>query len=151
MNLIQALVNAIRLPRAPQQDPVHGGILIIFRPLRQRAVPGAKQSHSTRCSTSRRCSGLLDLFSGGGLSRFSVVAMGNEPLHQRHDHHAADEVISERIKEIQKEGETGRRRIQRWSRYLTVRARRGPGLTASRFSSRTPTLRSSRCSIGSSS
>src|SRR5690349_2379915 len=29
-------------------------------------------------------------------------------------------VISERIKEIQKEGEMGRRRIQRWSRYLTV-------------------------------
>jgi preprotein translocase subunit SecY len=29
-------------------------------------------------------------------------------------------VISERIKEIQKEGEQGRRRIQRWSRWLTV-------------------------------
>src|SRR5206468_6453579 len=29
-------------------------------------------------------------------------------------------VSSERIKEIQKEGEMGRRRIQRWSRWLTV-------------------------------
>src|SRR5438132_14045075 len=28
--------------------------------------------------------------------------------------------IAEHIKEIQKEGEMGRRRIQRWSRYLTV-------------------------------
>src|SRR5207302_1701300 len=64
--------------------------------------------------------GLLDLFSGGGLSRFSVVAMGMNPYINATIIMRLMTVISERIKEIQKEGEMGRRRIQRWSRYLTV-------------------------------
>src|SRR5207237_8240429 len=64
--------------------------------------------------------GLLDLFSGGGLSRFSIVAMGMNPYINATIIMQLMTVISERIKEIQKEGEMGRRRIQRWSRYLTV-------------------------------
>ncbi len=120
MNLIQALVNAIRLPELRNKILFTGGILIIFRLFANVAVPGAKQSALNTLFNQQALLGLLDLFSGGGLSRFSVVAMGMNPYINATIIMQLMTVISERIKEIQKEGETGRRRIQRWSRYLTV-------------------------------
>src|SRR6266581_9633868 len=120
MNLIQALVNAIRLPELRNKILFTGGILIIFRLFANVAVPGAKQSALNTLFNQQALLGLLDLFSGGGLSRFSVVAMGMNPYINATIIMQLMTVISERIKEIQKEGEMGRRRIQRWSRYLTV-------------------------------
>src|SRR3989442_12626855 len=120
MNLIEALVNAIRLPELRNKLLFTGGILIIFRLFSNVAVPGAKQEALHLLFNSQALLGLLDLFSGGGLSRFSVVAMGMNPYINATIIMQLMTVISERIKEIQKEGEAGRRRIHRWSRYLTV-------------------------------
>src|SRR5256885_12041293 len=120
MNLIQALVNAIRLPELRNKILFTGGILIIFRLFANVAVPGAKQSALNTLFNQQALLGLLDLFSGGGLSRFSVVAMGMNPYINATIIMQLMTVISERIKEIQKEGEMGRRRIQRWSRYLKI-------------------------------
>src|SRR5258705_10583868 len=120
MNLLEALVNAIRLPELRNKLLFTGGILIIFRLFANVSVPGATQSALAALFNQQALLGLLDLFSGGGLSRFSVVAMGMNPYINATIIMQLMTVISERIKEIQKEGEAGRRRIQRWSRYLTV-------------------------------
>ena len=120
MNLLEALINAIRLPELRNKILFTGGILIAFRLFANIATPGAKQSALSLLFNQQALLGLLDLFSGGGLSRFSVVAMGMNPYINATIIMQLMTVISERIKEIQKEGEMGRRRIQRWSRYLTV-------------------------------
>src|SRR5216684_169459 len=90
MNLLAAMADAVRLPEL------------------------------RKLFNSQALLGLLNLFSGGGLSRFSVVAMGLNPFINATIIMQLMTVISERIKEISKDGEAGRRRIQRWSRYLTV-------------------------------
>jgi preprotein translocase subunit SecY len=120
MNLLEALVNAIRLPELRNKLLFTGGILVVFRLFANVAVPGASQSALANLFNSQALLGLLDLFSGGGLSRFSVVAMGMNPYINATIIMQLMTVISERIKEISKEGEAGRRRITRWSRYLTV-------------------------------
>ncbi len=120
MNFLEALVNAIRLPELRNKILFTGGILIVFRLFANIAVPGASQSALGNLFNTQALLGLLDLFSGGGLSRFSVVAMGMNPYINATIIMQLMTVISERIKEISKEGEMGRRRIQRWSRYLTV-------------------------------
>jgi preprotein translocase subunit SecY len=120
MNLLEALVNAIRLPELRNKLLFTGGILVAFRLFANVAIPGASQSALTQLFNSQALLGLLDLFSGGGLSRFSIVAMGMNPYINATIIMQLMTVISERIKEISKEGEMGRRRIQRWSRYLTV-------------------------------
>jgi len=120
MNLIEALVNAIRLPELRNKLLFTGGILVMFRLFANVAVPGASQSALANLFNSQALLGLLDLFSGGGLSRFSIVAMGMNPYINATIIMQLMTVISERIKEISKEGEAGRRRITRWSRYLTV-------------------------------
>jgi preprotein translocase subunit SecY len=120
MNLIEALVNAVRLPELRNKLLFTGGILVTFRLFANVAVPGASQSALAHLFNNQALLGLLDLFSGGGLSRFSVVAMGMNPYINATIIMQLMTVISERIKEISKEGEAGRRRITRWSRYLTV-------------------------------
>src|ERR1700676_1477803 len=120
MNLLEALVNAIRLPELRNKILFTGGILVVFRLFANVAVPGASQSALASLFNNQALLGLLDLFSGGGLSRFSVVAMGMNPYINATIIMQLMTVISERIKEISKEGEMGRRRITRWSRYLTV-------------------------------
>src|SRR6476646_1319951 len=120
MNLIEALINAIRLPELRNKILFTCGILIIFRLFANIALPQAKASALAVLFNQQALLGLLDLFSGGGLSRFSVVAMGMNPYINATIIMQLMTVISERIKEISKEGEAGRRRITRWSRYLTV-------------------------------
>jgi preprotein translocase subunit SecY len=120
VNLLEALINAIRLPELRNKILFTGGILVIFRLFANVAVPGASQAALSQLFNSQALLGLLDLFSGGGLSRFSVVAMGMNPYINATIIMQLMTVISERIKEISKEGEAGRRRITRWSRYLTV-------------------------------
>jgi len=120
MNLLEALINAIRLPELRNKILFTGGILIIFRLFANVTIPLASQGALANLFNNQALLGLLDLFSGGGLSRFSVVAMGMNPYINATIIMQLMTVISERIKEIQKEGEQGRRRIQRWSRWLTV-------------------------------
>src|SRR5260221_1239702 len=120
MTLLEALVNAIRLPELRNKILFTGGILVVFRLFANVAVPGASQAALAQLFNSQALLGLLDLFSGGGLSRFSIVAMGMNPYINATIIMQLMTEISERIKEISKEGEQGRRRIQRWSRWLTV-------------------------------
>src|SRR6476661_6753985 len=120
MNLLEALINAIRLPELRNKILFTGGILVAFRLFANVTIPNAQQSALALLFNQQALLGLLDLFSGGGLSRFSVVAMGMNPYINATIIMQLMTVISERIKEISKEGEMGRRRIQRWSRYLTV-------------------------------
>ncbi len=91
------------------------------RPRRRRSRrPDASLKALDQLFNSQALLGLLDLFSGGGLSTFSVVAMGVNPYINASIIMQLMTVISERVKEISKEGEQGRRRITRWTRYLTV-------------------------------
>src|SRR6266508_1981327 len=120
MILLEALINAIRLPELRNKILFTCGILVTFRRFSNVTIPLASQGALANLFTNQALLGRLDLLSGGGLSRFSVVAMGMNPYINATIIMQLMTVISERIKEIQKEGEMGRRKIQRWSRYLTV-------------------------------
>src|SRR5436305_7205242 len=120
MNLLEALINAIRLPELRNKILFTCGILVIFRLFANVTIPLASQGALANLFNNQALLGLLDLFSGGGLSRFSIVAMGMNPYINATIIMQLMTVTAEPIKEIQKEGEMGRRRIQRWSRYLTV-------------------------------
>jgi len=141
VNLLQAVYNALRLPELRNKLLFTAGMLIVFRLFANIAVPGANSSALQTLFNSTALLGLLDLFSGGGLSQFSVVAMGMNPYINASIIMQLMTVVSERIKDISKEGEMGRRRITRYTRYLTVALAAGQayGLTVL-FQNSTPNV-----------
>ena len=120
MNLLEAVYNALRLPELRNKLLFTAGLLIVFRLFANISIPGASPQALAALFGKTPLLGLLDLFSGGGLSTFSVVAMGVNPYINASIIMQLMTVVSERVKEISKEGEIGRRRITRWTRYLTV-------------------------------
>jgi preprotein translocase subunit SecY len=64
--------------------------------------------------------GLLSLFSGGALSRFSVFALGIMPYITASIILQLLTVVIPRLEQLQKEGESGYARINQYTRYLTV-------------------------------
>src|SRR5579859_5185866 len=120
MNFLEALYNAVRLPELRNKLLFTGFLLIVFRLFANVSIPGASAAALQSLFGKTALLGLLDLFSGGGLSTFSIVAMGLNPYINATIIMQLMTVVSTRIEEISKEGELGRRRITRWSRYLTV-------------------------------
>src|SRR5947209_17763901 len=120
MNLIEALYNALRLPELRNKILFTGGLLIAFRLFANITIPGANAAALQQLFNSQALLGLLDLFSGGGLSNFSVVAMGVNPYINASIIMQLMTVVSTRLKELSKEGEQGRKKITRYTRWLTV-------------------------------
>ncbi len=64
--------------------------------------------------------GLLNLFSGGALEQFSVFALGIIPYITASIIMQLLTVVIPRLQRLQEEGESGRKVITQWTRYMTV-------------------------------
>ncbi|MFN2487979.1 MAG: preprotein translocase subunit SecY, partial [Acidimicrobiia bacterium] len=64
--------------------------------------------------------GLLNLFSGGALEQFSVLSLGILPYITATIIMQLLTVVIPRLQALQEEGESGRKTITQWTRYLTV-------------------------------
>ncbi|HUZ84948.1 MAG TPA: preprotein translocase subunit SecY [Gaiellales bacterium] len=64
--------------------------------------------------------GLLNLFSGGGLSRIAIFALGIMPYITASIILQLLQVVVPSLEKLQKEGEVGQARITQYTRYLTV-------------------------------
>ncbi len=63
---------------------------------------------------------MFNMFSGGALERFSVFAIGIMPYISASIIMQMLSYVEPKLKELRKEGEAGRRKITRWTRYGTV-------------------------------
>ncbi len=120
MNLLQALGQAIRIPELRRKLLFTLALLLAFRILASISVPGANAQKLQDLFASNSLLGLLNLFSGGGLSTFSIAAMGMNPYINATIIMQLMTVVSLRLKEMSKEGEQGRKKITRYTRWLTV-------------------------------
>jgi preprotein translocase subunit SecY len=97
------------------------GALVVFRALAVIPIPSIDQSALASFFSNNEFLGLLNVFSGGGLSSLSIVMLGVGPYITASIIMQLLTVMSPRLKEIyQEEGEVGRRKFSQWSRMLTV-------------------------------
>lgn len=97
------------------------GGLVLFTVLRAIPIPGVDVQGLSRFLESQQFFGLLDIFSGGGLSNFSIVMLGVGPFITASIIMQLMTVMSPRVKSLyHEEGEAGRRRFIQYSRTLTV-------------------------------
>src|SRR3954462_13156378 len=98
------------------------GALILFRLLSFVPVPGIDPV-AMNALYQTQSGGILDVFntfSGGALSRFSIVALGVMPYITASIVVQLGGSLYEPWKALKKEGETGRKKMNQYTRYLTV-------------------------------
>ena len=98
------------------------GALILFRLLSFVPVPGIDPV-AMNALYQTQSGGILDVFntfSGGALSRFSIVALGVMPYITASIVIQLGGTLYEPWKALKKEGETGRKKMNQYTRYLTV-------------------------------
>jgi preprotein translocase subunit SecY len=120
VNLLEALGQAIRIPELRRKLLFTLGLLAVFRILAAIAIPGTNPKALNDLFSGNTLLGLLNLFSGGGLQRFTLVALGLNPYINATIIMQLMTVVSVRLKELSKEGEIGRKKITRYTRWLTV-------------------------------
>lgn len=97
------------------------GALVIFRILATIPIPGVDIVRLEQFFSNNQFLGLLNIFSGGGLSNLSIVMLGVGPFITASIIMQLMTVLSPKIKAMyQEEGEAGRIKFTQYSRYITV-------------------------------
>ena len=118
--MFDSLLNAFRAPDIRRRLLYVLGILIVFRFLAHVPVPGVDQAQLATYLQSNALFGVLDLLSGGGLSSFSVVALGVNPYINASIIMQLMTGVVPSLQSLQREGEYGRNKINQYTRYLAV-------------------------------
>lgn len=96
-------------------------LLVVFRLVANIPVPGVDQDQLRNFFQSNQFFGLLNLFSGGGLSSISIVMLGVGPYITASIIMQLMTMIVPRLEQIYKEeGEVGRQKFNQWTRWITV-------------------------------
>lgn len=96
-------------------------ILAITRLLSTIPIPGVDKAALADALSNNTLLGFLNIFSGGGLSSFSIVMLGVGPYITASIIMQVLTVLIPRLKELyQEEGEIGRRKFSQYSRILTI-------------------------------
>ena len=118
--MFESLLNAFRAPDIRRRLLYVLGILIVFRFLAHVPVPGVNQDALQQYLQSTPLFSVLDLLSGGGLSSFSVVALGVNPYINASIIMQLMTGVIPSLQNLQREGEYGRNKINQYTRYLAV-------------------------------
>lgn len=118
---------------SPQQLAKSGGLselkqrllfvliaIVVFRLGSFVPVPGVNAEALQQILNSDTIFSLFNVFSGGAMERASVLALGIMPYISASIIMQILSYVDPRLKEIKKEGESGRRKINQYTRYLTV-------------------------------
>ena len=118
--MFDSLLQAFRAPDIRRRILFVAFILIVFRFLAHVPVPGVDRAQLAAFFESNPLFGLLDLFSGGGLSTFSVVGLGLNPYINASIIMQLMTGVVPRLQALSREGEYGRNKINQYTRYLSV-------------------------------
>ncbi|MCJ7522323.1 MAG: preprotein translocase subunit SecY [Dehalococcoidia bacterium] len=118
--LLQAAVDAFRLPDLRRKLLFTIAILIIFRFIAHVPVPGADQDALKELFQSNALLGMMDLFSGGAMRYLSIAAMGVYPYITSSIIMQLLTPIIPRFQALSQEGEEGRRKLNQYTHWLMV-------------------------------
>jgi preprotein translocase subunit SecY len=118
--MLQAVINAFKIPDLRAKILFTLGILVVFRIVAHIPVPGVNQERLRELFQTNALLGMLNLFSGSALQNFSIAAMGVYPYITASIIMQLLTPVIPRLTEWSKEGEFGRQKINQWTHWLTV-------------------------------
>jgi preprotein translocase subunit SecY len=118
--VLSALSNIAKITELRQKVLFTLAMFLVFRAGTHVPVPGMDIAQIERLFTSGNLFGLLDLFSGGALSKFSVFAMSITPYINASIIMQLLTVVVPTFEQWKKEGAEGQKKITQITRYGTV-------------------------------
>ncbi|HEY0039814.1 MAG TPA: preprotein translocase subunit SecY, partial [Flavisolibacter sp.] len=121
-NLIKTLKNIWSIEELRSKILFTLLLLFIYRVGTHIVLPGINPEGLTRLEdqTSGGILGLINTFAGGAFSQASVFALGIMPYISASIFIQLMTVLVPQFQKMQKEGESGRKKINQWTRYLTI-------------------------------
>jgi preprotein translocase subunit SecY len=118
--LIQAMMDAFRLPDLRRRILITLGIIVAFRFVAHVPLPGVDAAALRQLFSSNALLGMLDMFSGGAMRNFSIAAMGVYPYITASIIMTLMVPVIPRLQALSQEGEAGRDKMNRITHWLTI-------------------------------
>ncbi len=122
MKLIETIRNIFKIEDLKSRIITTIGLVLVYRLGSFIVLPGIDPTQLTelKAQTSQGVMGLLDMFSGGAFSNASVFGLGIMPYISASIVIQLLGIAVPYFQRLQREGESGRRKINQITRYLTV-------------------------------
>ena len=121
---MEKLINVIKqigsVPELKKKIGFTAGIFAIYRLLAHIPVSGVNTEQLRQLFASNQFLGMLNIFSGGTLASFSIMALGVAPYINASIILQLLTMVFPKLEELSKEGESGREKINQYTRWLTV-------------------------------
>ena len=118
--LVQAMMDALTLPDLRRKILFTLGILVVFRFLAHVPLPGVDLLKLEEFFAGNILFGMIDLFSGGAMTSFSVVAIGIYPYITASIIMQLLVPVIPSLQAISQEGELGQQKINRITHFITI-------------------------------
>ncbi len=119
-SFITALVNSWKTPELRRKIILTLSLFVIFRVFAHVPIPGVDRAKLALLFSQNQFLGLLDIFSGGTLVNFSVLALGLNPYINASIILQLLTIVFPKLEELQKEGDYGQEKINQYIRFLTI-------------------------------
>jgi len=119
-SIIQFFSKAIKSPDIRRKLIISAGILVIYRLIAHIPAAGIDQASLRALFSSSPLLSLLDVFSGGTLANFSILALGLTPYINASIIIQLLTYVIPKLEELSKEGEFGQEKINQYTRFLSV-------------------------------
>lgn len=118
--ILNTILNAWKVPELKRRILFTAGIFIVFRLAAHVPVPGVDTTALKQLFSRSQLLGLLDIFSGGTLANFSIMALGLNPYINASIIFQLLTMVIPQLEALSKEGEFGREKINQYTRIVTV-------------------------------
>jgi preprotein translocase subunit SecY len=118
--LIAPLIASWKTPELRRKILITAFLFVMFRLFAHIPIPNIDTKRLAALFAQNQFLGLLDIFSGGTLVNFSVLALGLNPYINASIILQLLQIVFPSLEELQKEGEYGREKINQYTRFITV-------------------------------
>lgn len=118
--MLQAVANAFKLPDLRRKIVFTLVILVIYRLAAHIPIPGVDVEALRQVFQQNQLLGLFDMFSGGAMSNFSIMAMGVYPFITAQIVLQLLQPIIPSLEALSREGAAGRQKLNTYTHLLTI-------------------------------
>jgi len=117
---LTTLRQSFKTPEVRNKIIFTAGVFLVFRLFAHIPVAGVDVAQLKNIFSQNQLLGLLDVFSGGTLANFSIMALGLNPYINASIILQLLTMVFPKLEELSKEGDTGRKKINQYTRLLAL-------------------------------